>query len=340
MRSFIFSVAATGLFGFVGYFFWATNASAFRLHSLPCQEKLIFGTYGPVDVVILGSSRTMQGVSAPLVSAAMDGAPVVLNMARSWRGNGQLYHMFRDLLESHSVTKAVVVELSYFSYTDNRSRVYWNGYYPNYHLVTNTRDFVDDFFSTPREPIYNRLRDLFGAILAQLDDRLNRYFEESYSDSWRLAYPNPQVVKTKVATTSCFRKDNKYKPSLLKKKLEAVSKKHGAWELVENNGWDLDVINNDRPSHYIDKLRLLAESHGIQLFLMLVPKYLETAPSPDFLDSLAMKYGVPILSPDLSVRGQMFRARGYTDLTHMGSDGREIFSHWLGESLQLRLDGR
>ena len=326
------SLIVLALIGFVVFFFEATNAPSFRMATLKCQHDIIHETQGAVDYVVMGTSRTKQGVDPWIVSEHVGGNPVILNIARSWRGNGQSYHMIRDLLEAHVIMGAVIMEYSFMAYDDNRSNVYANGYYPNYELVTQTSDFLEDFHATPRDPYYLRIRDFFKKLVTQFDTRLSRYFDGDHMEQWSLFSGPTSQPMSGVKTATCFSRDNKFKPRVLKRRMSKFSD----WRDGFGRGWDLDSINNDRHSYYIHKMRDLAIQHKFDFYLLLVPRLMEAKHSDAFISSIEDRYGVHVLTPENSVREKMFSEKGYTDITHMATEGRAVFSTWLGRELYER----
>lgn len=329
-----FLLCAFAVIGIFIYFTWATDKPKFRMAVLECQKNLIYDTEGDADFLILGSSRTMQGVD-PVVLADQFGDKVIaVNLGRSWRGNGQFFHMARDFIETHKIKRSIVLELSFVSYTNNRSLTYANGYYPNYTLVTRSSDFAMDFISTPRDPFYLRVRDYMMNHIDLVDTRLNRFFDGRYLEDWSLWSPLERKKKIELMSESCFKKDNKSKASVLRKKEKSILAKHANWSDVKNMGWDLDVINNDRHSYYIQELKKLADANGIDFFLMLVPGYWEPPQAQAFIDAVEKKYDVPLIVPDTNIRHSIYEAQGFTDTTHMGAAGRTLFSSWLGKRLK------
>ena len=330
----IFFVVTLILISAVSYFLWATNSSLFRMATLRCQEAVLYGTHGDIDYLVLGSSRTMQGVDPEVVEQNLPDGHTVVNISRSWRGNGQLYNMVEEFLERHTIEKGVVIEYSFVSYTDSASSTYGNGYYPNYALVSDVVDIWADFKSAPRAPLHNSIRDVLHHTVSAFDERLNRFFEGRYLSPWTLLNPYPDRVTKEITTTHCFKRDNKTKPKVLQKKSRQVYEKVGDWQESVFTGWNLNVINNDRHSYYIDKLRALSEQHGFKVYLMLVPTFLESPVSKEFVTELSQRHNLPVLAPAIDTRQKLYIENGYTDLTHMSHIGRAAFSEWLGQTLR------
>ena len=150
-----------------------------RYASLKCVYRQIYNYQGPVDVVIVGTSRTKWGVSPQLVSAALSDAatpaPTVLNLSRSWRGTQQMFQEIKDVENERGIRKAIVVEYSREGDVIATSQRYYD-YYPEHAALVPIGEFVDDPAEKPREPAYLRLRDLLelGSHLEAFVPRLAR----------------------------------------------------------------------------------------------------------------------------------------------------------------------
>ena len=58
-----------------------------------------------------------------------------------------------------------------------------------------------------------------------------------------------------------------------------------------------------------------------------------SCPSQAYFDKFQRTFGVPLQFPSLDVLEGMYTKRGYSDPNHMETEGREVYSAWLGRQL-------
>lgn len=324
------TLLATAVYA-VAAFVCYSDRPEIRYATLPCHHKNIYGFSGPMDVVILGSSRTMQGVSAEVMSEALAPStsesekPIVLSLARSWKGTGQLYRMLADASDALGpVRRAIVIEFSTLSYAVNRTTNYYYGYYPNYAITVPTSDFLEDWHTKPREPAYSKARDVIGHFVDKIDKNLEQLLEGKLS---RLsAYAAD--ARLPAATRTCFSEDTPKKEGVLKAKRQQVVAKGKTLADLSPTSWRLDNINEDRQGYYIRRFVSYAKEHGITVVFMLVPGFMEPIADPKFTAAFDEKYGARLVSPPLALLEELY-SDGFQDLTHMNTKGRERFTRWL-----------
>ena len=336
IRNIVFGLLSLAIPAAIIAFLTITNAPKYRMSYLPCPAELIHSTFGDTDYLISGSSRTLLAVGAQRLSDGFDGSglekPVVVSLGRSWKGNGQIYHMFRDYMETHDVKKAILMELSYVSYTDSRSQAYYNGYYPNYPLVTHTSDFSEDIRAARREPFYIGWHNYLNLIEKQLKQR----FSQLYSKRAVVDLPEASPLE---GSRDCLVRENRLKPHILDRTDNMIERRFKSdWKNRPLRIGNPKVINNDRPTYYIKKLKELAQANDIEFYLFMVPQYKGGFPQYDRIKAAEDYYGVNILVPDEKTLERLNVRENYADNSHMTKKGREVFSDWLASELKNSLE--
>jgi len=278
--------------------------------------------------LIIGSSRTKQGIDPIEFSKTLDDKDVVINIARSWRGNGNIYHLIREFLENHNIKKIIIIEYSNMDYKKSfgKKNVYNNGYYPNYNLVTESSYLIDDFFYTPRDPFFLKVRDLIFRYTDLIDKRID-YFFKNKKEALSL-FNNKQ--KEILGNTTCFTADNKIRTDSINKKYlkDKDTFKKNKYQ------WDISYINFDRHNIYIDKIKKLANNKGIDVILFNIPRIYDPILSSQTKHDIEKRFGLTFIYPDdYSFIDKLYQIENYTDKTHMGVKGRIIYSRWLARQV-------
>lgn len=273
--------------------------------------------------MIIGSSRTKQGIDPVEFSKTLDDKDIVVNLARSWRGNGNIYHLIREFLENHNIKKKIIIEYSNMDYKKRigKKNSYNNGYYPNYNLVTESSYLIDDFFYTPRDPFFLKIRDLIFRYIDLIDKRIDYLFK----NKGKIFFQSNDKKNEILSNTTCFTADNKIKTDELNK-----IKKEKKDIFKENKShWDISYINYDRHNIYIDKIKKLAKNKGIDVVLFNVPRIYDPMLSPETVYDIEKRFGLTFIYPDEPFIDKLYKIENYTDPTHMNIKGRLIYSKWL-----------
>ena len=203
---------------------------------------------------------------------------------------------------------------------------YNNGYYPNYNLVTESHFLVDDFFYTPRDPFFLKIRDLIFRYVDLLDKRIELFFKNKYNIFTLFKSKQKEVL----STSSCFTKDNKIKPNVLHK---YVAGKINNFR-QEKDYWDISQINFDRHNIYVDKIKKLANDKGIDVILINIPRINDLMLDAQMKQDIEKRFGLPFIYPNnYSFLDKLYQMENYTDPTHMGIKGRKIYSRWLASEI-------
>jgi hypothetical protein len=280
-----------------------------RYASLRCTHDLIYGDPRPVDVLVVGSSRTKYGVAGPVVAEAMgDPDAVVVNLGRTWRGTLQMLQEVRDVEATRGIRRAIVVEYAPEGDVEATTRSYYD-YHPEHAQLVPFATLLEDPAAKPREPAYARVRDVLalvaqrvdGALTHLLDDRTagctgrDRPVDEEALDAWRA-----RVVPTGVE-----------------------------WREAPPGSWALDEVNADAQRHAIAEIVRFAEARDLEVLLVILPRYLDPPADPAYLERSEETLGAPLVAPPEAVLAELYDG-GYSDPNHLHEPGRERFSRWLG----------
>ena len=326
-------VLAASLLGVFALVAWSDQPRV-RYASLQCIYREIYNYRGPVDVVIVGTSRTKWGVSPQAVSQEMSNGKqppyTVLNLGRSWRGTQQMFQEVKDVEAERGITKAIVVEYSREGDVVATSQRYYD-YYVDHAALVPIEEFKTDAQAKPREPAYLKARDLMDLLQQRLDYALDRAL--SGKADGNVTIP---VDQRPVGTTDgCTGKDRPYKPAANASWAKQVLSKGKTWEQRKPGTWPIGAINNDAQRETMQEMITWAHAHGLQIYFTLMPRYLDPEPSQAYLDKFQQTFGQPLLFPPTSVLEQLYAGNGvgYSDPNHLQAQGREAYSQWLGTQI-------
>lgn len=301
-----------------------------RYATLKCQYRLVYNERGPVDVVIVGTSRTRHGVSGEVVAEELAGAagePVVLNLGRGFRGTQQMLQMVRDVADERGIRGAIVVEYSREDDLDPSMQRYYD-YHPEHAAMVPFDRLMEEVETTPREPAYLRLRDQLGRVVTRVDYALDRVIT-GRSDRNREV---PLAEREVGGSGSCSGKDFRPKPDALARWAERSVPAGMTWRDLEPAAWALDSINGDSQREAIHELVRLGDELGVPVYFTLMPRYVDPVVDPAFPAAFEAEFGAPLLvvPPDLLER---LYDGGYSDPNHLYGPGRELYSRWLAQRL-------
>ena len=323
-------LAATilGVFALVAW----SDQPRVRYASLKCVYRQIYNYRGPVDVVVVGTSRTKWGVSPQTVSTAYgDGRQppfVVLNLARSWRGTQQMFQEIKDVEAERGITKAIVVEYSREGDVVATSQRYYD-YYPDHAALVPIEEFKDDPAQKPREPAYLRARDLLELLQQRVDYALDRALSGRADKNVEI----PLAERPVGVSDGCIGKDRPLKTAANETWLKRVTPKGGTWADRPLGAWPIGRVNNDAQRETMLELVRWAKAHDLAIYFALMPRLGDQVPSPAYLERFEATFGEPLLFPPKEILAQLYDG-GYSDPNHLHEPGREIYSQWLGTQLR------
>ncbi len=304
-----------------------------RYATLKCQFRAIYNERGPVDVVIVGTSRTRHGVSGEVVAgelATAEGEPVVLNVGRGFRGTQQMLQMVRDVAEERGIRGAIVVEYSREDDLDGAMQRYYD-YHPEHAAMVPFDRLWGEADSTPREPSFLVARDQLARVTTRVDYALDRVITGRADRNVEV----PLDERPVGGSRSCSGKDFRPKPDALARWAERSVPVGMTWRDLEPAAWALDSVNGDSQRAAIRELVALGDELGVPVYFTLMPRYLDPSVDPAFTAAFEESFGAPllVLPPDMLER---LYADGYSDPNHLYGPGREAYSRWLAQQLRER----
>lgn len=320
-------------YGLVVVFFWGvstavawTDRDEVRYNRYPCHYRLIYDQHLPIDVAFIGSSRSVQGVDAEIVSSSLGDNVSAINLAKSWRGQGINFTILRDLLENRSV-RLLMVEAN----------------------LPETGIFHGHFFLVGRISDWwmsNRFRsDTYfdpQALLVTLRNLVDRVTEQ-----WTYAVLNSEVdlanaqnADVGIPVTHCrVREERRRNEDYWAEKISRYQ------EYYENQyfSWDLDSVSARHDTGFYRALVELASTHDTDIVFYHVPEAYNLALDPAFSSVFEEEIGAPLIIPPSSLTRDMEDLEVFADVTHLMPRGREIYSRWLSQAVvnaTKRLDDR
>jgi hypothetical protein len=255
--------------------------------------------------VAIGSSRLLTGFQAEVADAQLrthypDRDFVVLDVGRSWRGNGQLHRQVKDLLEVHTPQ---VLLLEYNS--DNGRN------HGRFYEFAKTGDIFNDIKSRPSMPFPERLslsmREFLRKNVFRLSERITNPDRFLHRDK-------PNDVKTNDCSTT-----GRDKVQLNMSRAD----KFPDWE-TKSRSWDVESPSEERNNYYIRKIVDLAASKDVTLAWVVVPTAFEGPLDPSVEAGFEARYGSPLyVTYDVDTLRDIISA-GYSNATHMALPGRSL----------------
>jgi len=332
LRLFAFFVVASFLY-LVGVL--ADRPEARYTNNLRCHYKTTFEETGRADVVSMGTSRTLRAISGvhggKEMSKLMGQDAVWLDLARSWRGRGQMYRQIDDILENRDVG---VLAVEYFP--DSR-------YYGHYAKTVKASDIVEDVFISRSSNFYQRsafaLRSLAlkysGFLTKPRIDKTNlpgvfSVFNEKNIDGKKTKTPLSKSV-------DCIKGESPLVPS----KLNNWLKKNPKPDLKPHPVWDFDKRVERRNSGYIEKIIETADRHDVPIVFFYVPLLNQGVISDEAKQKFTTRFGKELVAMDIEeARGLYTTSNNYGDATHMRVGGRNYYTSWLANELLPELGER
>jgi hypothetical protein len=273
----------------------------------------------PIDVAIIGSSRTETSVSAPVLEKELSeelGRPIhVANLAIPQEGRNLHYLVARELVENRPETRIILVsvperaDLSHpgFRYLADSIDVL------RAPLLVNHYYFLDAAFLPYRQMSYfvqTRFPTWFGVSRMFRKDYAGTGFDTTYS----FYLPNGKLV-------------DRYH-MMSQDKLEAGSRRFleglgGTWH--QPSRWR--ALNNPLEEEYTKRLVEAARKHSVETIFVFLPIY----KSPPHIYDEEFYRG---LGPLLDAQGLTSDPHDYGDEAHFNRFGTNLVSPWLYQALQ------
>lgn len=325
-------VVALGILGGVIALVAWSDQPAVRYASLRCVYRQIYTFQGPVDVAVVGTSRTKWGVSPQTVSRVIsDGKQppkVVLNLARSWRDTQQMFQEIKDLEVERGIKQAIVIEYSGEGDVVDTSQRYYD-YHPQHAVLVPIDEFRTDPELKPREPAYLRFRDLLELGQLRVDFALNELLTGMPDKNLTI----PVQERPVGVSDGCTGKDLPLNVEANDAWAKRAVPEGTTWAQLKPGVWPIGDINNDAQRQTMKEMITWAHARGLQIFFTLMPRYLDPPASAAYLTLFQKTFGVPLWVPPKDVLAQMYDG-GYANPNHLYRPGREIYSQWLGEQIK------
>jgi hypothetical protein len=337
----LFAASLVGL----GWLAWWSERPEVRYAAMACYHQQIYDASGPVEAVVLGTSRAKYGVDVLTLAEGLGLDPAtagVVNGGRGFRGTGQMYRQLLDLDAERGVVGPVAVEFTPEDATSFTVRPPYYQYKPNHAVNVPYADLVEDWRAKPREPAYSRARDLLSHLQLRLDATLQTAIE---------GIPDRVVVRERDArpehgALTCLsnpasRKVRRWGRQAAtletrERKVAAQVGESGSWRDLPARSWPLDVVNLDVQDHFIRRFVDFGRERDVPVLLIYVPGYLEAPPSEAYLAAFEERYGQPLLVPPAEVLDELNREGGwyFQDVNHLNRRGHAVYAEWLAGEMR------
>lgn len=323
----------------VSGFVWWTDTPRARYAGMSCQYGAIFDRQGPVDAVILGTSRAQRGIDPVVFAEGLGLDPTsdgVVNLARGGRGHGQLHQMLVDLDEQRGIRGPIVLE-----YTPEND-AFWLPR-PLYYQETSNEGarltfdaYADAWRAKPREPFYARARD----TLEYLRIRFDTGVESLLTGAWRRNPSRPTTARPGARAEGCLtpagigqRPGHRRQLDRRERAVEREVGDVGRWTDLAPVDDDFDLVNQDRQHHYVEEAIAFARERDLPIVVVAMPGYLPAPLDPDLPRRFEERFGVPLLVPGPDIQSRLDERDLFQDAYHLNERGREAFSAWLATTI-------
>ena len=320
-----------------------------RYNGLNCQLDQIYNAKDKnPDIIFFGSSRTLAGINPYIIENEIkkenNQIINVLNLARSWKGNGQIYQMIKDFYANgQKINKAVVIEFSDFAYNklhkNNDKRfffgrsLYYQGYYPKFYKNATFETLVFDIKSKSHQNIIFNLRDFFEIIYYKVKSFL------TIKNKGRI-FKNENYKKRKLKKKHCYSekeevKFNKKKIKQRDKLIKFINNENHKKNWKQKNYYvNSNHINFHRPNFYINEITKLLENKNVKVYFLIMPRLNFGLPSEELIKDLKFKFpAVEIIYGDKTIYEKIYVKEGWRDSSHMIKYSRDEWSKWIANKL-------
>ena len=299
-----------------------------------CTYELVYGREGPAGVVVLGTSRTGRGIEASTLESQITSRIAVDNptsvvLFRPGNGMDDIPELVRDVTSNLGVDTILAIEYSI------RAQPPYQSAGRNFALKTSTGELLDQF-DTSGEPIDGLTRDLLARFATKLTLAVNHLIDGELVSAWE----GPLLeTETAQARDLCTRITGEaaLQPKKLTEVENRVARQWGDWTGKPLRFWQLDRTDYERLDYLVKATVADAQAAGVPVVFFRVPGYLESPVDPAFVDEFKARYGATLLVPPTELLEAVYHRELYRDTNHVGPEGREIYTRWLGEALAEHL---
>lgn len=307
----------------------------------PCLARQIINLPADVKVVVLGSSRMREGVSPDQMSELLGEAESVpvYNLARPGFSTPRNFFLLRDIYAAGIRPEAVVVEAALdamrgVDMLNNNNRKDWKwtsdtAFVASYRDVLNLPEDASDaglvgYYSLVSSGIFKKLEH---GIARQVSGTV---------DDWTL--PDGQRPPTRCTIE---KRENPRKKLLERKALRLANQKIRVEKIF---GSDPDAVDDSFELQggsftrveliYLERIRRLAEANGSSLIVVRPYRYAW----PPYSKRVARHVREIVPEAKIPPR-EIVRAteKEFADPSHMGKNGREIYTAWLSGEVKKSL---
>ncbi|MDX1440150.1 MAG: hypothetical protein R3284_09625, partial [Rubricoccaceae bacterium] len=283
-------------------------AGALKLSDLPiiryqeyrCQYEVIYGTQGPIDYAIFGNSRGMVAVHAPTLASVLEHEgrrPVVVDLAKSWRGPENLEAMSRDLLDHHDVG-VILVEYN----LAKSARVRYHEYTPYFLKV---RDLARLARFENRDSQYRAVARFFNWLLVRLTSRMTLLLSGNLN-------LDPVERESKVETRDC---PHSAQVVNVEANLARRESYPSDWR-KRTLQWDITSTDEYLNTMYYRRMVERARANHTKIILFHVPEYLQSSLDRYFRQLVPGVFRTSWLVPPDCLLDEIQRPGSYHDPTH------------------------
>lgn len=304
-----------GVAGFIVF----TDTPRFRYEDYYYQCRMIYGVdsaKGDVDLAVMGSSRSMRAMQADTLARKVEErygrSPTIYDLSRSYRDMGHMLTFVTDLLNEAKVNMLLVE----YKETGNQWR------HPYFERTATFAQIAESFSSRPSVPALGRIQEQVRLVLDRLTYRATQFLE---GDIARDCAPSK---RSKAVTT-----DPSTPWYVSSELLVSQREKHGqTWRSEAAMVVDIEAKEEERNTFYIRRMIDLARKHDTEIFFYYISTLYSPPLDPAFVARFEETFGAPLLYllPDDLDR---IYPTGFTDATHMGWGGSDLYMTRLAELL-------
>lgn len=337
-------LAALSCLLIVALYAWADQPRV-RFARLDCHYDVIYGTRGPVEAVVVGTSRAQRGVLGEELAVGLGLDPdrdAVVNIARGGRGPGELYQLLRALDEERGIAGPILFEYTLETEIGRREAGGWV-LEPRYYQYNPILDNMplgllgEDWRAKPREPAYGRLRDLLWQMQARLDTSIEAALDDTASRNEPVALADRKAPRMQTCIAGQRqRPDQKAQMRAAVARYDRELGPDRTWRDVEPVGWSFDEIDQDRQNHYVREVVRLARERDVPVFFLAMPGYPLAGADPAMAAEFEERFGAPLLYPPPELLDRIDDPALFQDKMHLMGDGSRRYTDWLAAEIARR----
>lgn len=329
------------------------DSLAVRMSGIPvanhCYYRLVGKIPPDLDVLLIGSSRMLQGVDPDQLGRLLrvEGRPAkVVNFAHP----GRLVHVdvvLLELITRKSTPKLIVIETDLgvrgeFVRTPRPPDVRAQRQAANadsIYLVSTYAQLVERGAKRDHQDLVPRLHSMLNDLERKVDRGIKITFSGRLLQTITAFNTLPMDGRDNICFSKFWGEPGFQKPEPVwearKTNLrDAFQSRHSDWFADGYSGTTFLTRGGvDSAPEAFREVVAMARERGVKVLFHHIPYYYVWPPSPEFRAEFEREIGAPVVWPDKRFLKKLQDESGYRDQSHLFPHGRRLMSEWLANSI-------